>query len=141
MKDSLKLIIGLLILILFLLSVYEGIRYKKSDYKTDGNSQFQSQITQMQAEDLVRNLPEVKNKLDNSKSEWIINADDRKDNWYVQVAEVIEDTQAEDTERTGHTATFNWYKLDKNAGEIICSWFYYDKEGKRLEKKDDSGSC
>lgn len=136
-----KYLAMVLFIILPFVGFYLGIKYQEINYTISIGSQYQNQITKNQAEDIVKDLPEVKKMLDNAKNERIVTADERKDNWYVQVAEVVEDTRPEDKERTGHTATFNWYKIDKNNGKVICSWFYYDKNGKRLENKNDSDSC
>jgi hypothetical protein len=128
MSKIVVILIGILVLIgaylVFPLSIYKH-----------------SPITKNDAEDMVKTLPEVRNRLQNAESEWIVNAEDRKDDyWYVQVAEVVEDIHSEDKERVGHTATFNWYKILKKNGEISCSMFAYDKTGKLLQS-NEADSC
>lgn len=125
MKNKLIILVVLLSLSLFL------------------NSNFWNKnISEQQAISIVKNLPEVNAyfNLGTQNAKPFIKAEDRKNNyWYVQVAEVVEDTEVKDMERTSHTATFNWYKIDRNSGDIICSMFYYDKNGKLI--KDKVSSC
>lgn len=120
-------VVVLLLFLLLLVSFLAFVNPQKSLTKTD-------------AENLVRKLPEVKDKLNNS-SGWVVNAEDRHDDyWYIQVAEVINDSSKGTTTGLGHTATFNWYKVDKNNGKIVCSMFNYDENG-ALKKDNEPNSC
>lgn len=95
-------------------------------------------ITQAQAESIISQLPEVQKRL-SSGNNWAVLAEDRdSDSWFVQVAEVVNEGEIEGKE-TGHTATFNWYKVDRK-GEVVCSMFTYDKEG-NLEKDIEPNDC
>ncbi|MDO8658157.1 MAG: hypothetical protein Q7K55_05425 [Candidatus Levybacteria bacterium] len=94
-------------------------------------------ISKQQAVSIVKNLPEVKTylkMLNNVKAGFFVNAEERvgENNYlHVQVAEVVVDSKIGE-EYISHTATFNWYKVDKTSGKIICSMFLYDKNGKYL---------
>lgn len=138
-----KFIALTLFIILPFLGFYLGIRYQELDSTAVKTSQYQSQITKEQAENLIKNLPEVKNflkSLDGNKAGFFVNAEDRKDNyWYIQVAEVVVDSKA-DEEYMSHTVTFNWYKVDRSSGRIICSMTNYDKDGELIKIKN-LGDC
>lgn len=67
-------------------------------------------ISQEEAVQIVENLPEVKDyksRVKNSQVEYDhLNEDENK--WVIHVYEQLSD----------HTATFNWYEIDKNTGEF-----------------------
>ncbi len=69
-----------------------------------------AKITSVQALEKVRNLPEVQNyfkAVPNAKVN--LDHEDTPTNSYViQVYEI----------KNGHTATFNWFEVDKSSGEI-----------------------
>jgi hypothetical protein len=81
----------------------------------------------------VKALPEVKQYIEGFKSKStqpvieIDNPDDKiGDVWSVHVYENVKDTS------TAHTATFNWYRVDKCTGTIKCSFSKYDSDGKYM---------
>jgi hypothetical protein len=75
----------------------------------------------------IKELPEVKEflKLKFPKDNYpVVAIEDAKTSekvWRVHVYEVVEDTAT-----TGHTATMNWYNVDKLTGEIKCSFVIYE---------------
>lgn len=91
-------------------------------------------VSQSEAEKIIRSLPEIENLFELS-SNWTIRAEDRTgDYWVVQVIEYVDD------ESQYHSATFNWYKVRKADGEIVCSMFSYDEQGK-LNENVETNSC
>lgn len=93
-------------------------------------------MTKIEAENLIKEQPEVKSRLNTLT----VNAEDRYDDyWYVRVAEVVDDGEI-DGQKTGHTSTFNWYKVNKGDGKVICSMFSYDKNG-TLTKASSNSDC
>lgn len=73
-------------------------------------------ISGAEAIDKVKNLSAVRqfvSDLDKAGSKAKLNVEDGGDTWNVQVFEIVE--QGENS----HTATFNWYYVDKKTGSII----------------------
>lgn len=89
--------------------------------------------------DKVKNLPEVKKYLVLPKNnvsgiQRFIRVDDSDKSFFiVQVGSIIK-AVSNDPE-TGHASTFNWYKVNKENGKIVCSMFSYNAEG--IEVKSD----
>lgn len=89
------------------------------------------------ATDTVRTLPEVTayvNRLTQSTVPVVEvdNADDRTGRtWNVHVYEDVKNGN------TQHTATFNWYGVDKCTGTVRCSLTKYDKTGTLIENSTD----
>lgn len=84
---------------------------------------------------LVSNYVEVRNfieRMKKSNQKIIIEANNQSDsrNWHVQVAESYPD----------HTATFNWYTLDKQTGKLLCSFVIYDAKGNYV-RNDNEYPC
>lgn len=98
-----------------------------------------TETTKEEAEKRVSSLPEVKRFLTNDSSrgrQFTVSADENRENpnhWLVQVAEIVPG-EGED----GHTATFNWYEVDKVSGSIICSMFPYDNNGKLITSDENN---
>lgn len=129
MKIYLRQLLILLVAVLLLLGIYLSISYKK---QAPERYIF---ITQQQAINIIKDLPEVENYLDEKNT--FIRAEERgTDYWVVQVGSINKST--EDT--PPHTATFNWYKIDKT-GKIVCSMFIYDKKGKFLGSGETKSVC
>jgi len=87
-----------------------------------------SKVTESKAVDIIKQLPEVKNFLNlpfPSSSRTVVEIDhSSNDNWYVHIYEIVKDTTT-----SSHTATFNWYGVDKCSGKIKCPFFKYDPQG------------
>lgn len=104
-------------------------------------------ISQEEAVQVVKKLPEVQqfiNKVGWNKpapevtSEPTVDFDAEVGNYYsIHVYELVSDKNYNDS----HTATFNWYKVDKCTGEIRCSFSVYAKDDdgsyKYLRETDD----
>lgn len=135
-----KIIAIVLLLILLLIGLILSIKYQERNATNTRVLQNQNQITKIQAEEIVRNLPEVKNFLkilSDNKSGLFIHAEDGKNNlWTVQVAEVVEDSKV-DGKYVSHTATFNWYEIEKSTGRINSSMYQYDKKGDLMKPLKD----
>lgn len=73
------------------------------------------EITKEGAIEKIKNLPEVKDyssELEKAGSKVQFNAEDSEEVWSVQVFEIV--SQGENS----HTATFNWYRVNKKTGEV-----------------------
>jgi hypothetical protein len=90
-------------------------------------------ITDDRAIQIVKELPEVKEYLKLNFPEEnipvVVIDKSRSTNslWIVHVFEIVEDNPTE-----GHTATFNWYALDKCTGNVKCSFVIYDDAGNNI---------
>lgn len=94
-------------------------------------------ISKTEAEEIVKALPEIDTIMRDTEQKWFVMAEDRNDeHFYVQIAEVVENSDS-----NSHTATYNWYKVSKENGEIICSMFNYDEDGKLIKEGDVNKSC
>jgi len=65
--------------------------------------------------EIVQAMPEVQSyvgQLAGAGKTAQFNAEDRGDSWAVQVFEIVEDG------KDSHTATFNWYEVDKATGAL-----------------------
>lgn len=123
-------------IILPFVGFYLGIKYQELNYAANTGSQYQNQITQKQAEEIVKNLPEVKNfvkQIGNYKL--FINTWEENTSWIIQIGDVIKYPGVTDPELSGHDNTFNWYKIDKNTGKVLCSMLPYDKNGNLVANK------
>ena len=94
-------------------------------------------VSETEAESIVRQLPEVKAFLaipykDNSKP-FIEVQDNDPSAWTVWVAEAVRDN-----EMVGHSATFNWYAVEKRSGKILCSMFLFDEVGTFLRSSESN---
>lgn len=94
-------------------------------------------ITDKQAINIIKHLPEVTKYLNlsptnDSESVIDVNTSRLKDSfWTVHVYSIEKDTT------TGvHTATFNWYSVDKCKGDIKCSFSEYDNNGEFIKVSD-----
>jgi hypothetical protein len=89
----------------------------------------------------VKELPEVEQYLklftDINNAKPIIEVDNPNDKtgkiWSVHVYEKVKDTG-----KMGHTATMNWYSIDKCTGVIKCSFSKYDKSGKYVGNSSEA---
>lgn len=83
------------------------------------------EITRAKAIEEVKNLPEVKqfiNNLATAGSNAEFNTEDHGEEWSIQVFEIVSQ------DGLSHTATFQWYTVNKKTGEIR------DLEGKRINQ-------
>jgi len=62
----------------------------------------------VQATGTVKSLPEVKNYLQNTPNSQVRLDHEESQNYVIQVYEI----------KNGHTATFNWYKINKITGKV-----------------------
>lgn len=123
MKINSKIKIGVLLLILLTL----GFLLLSNSKKQTANNY----ITEQQAINTVKSLPEVKQLLTYKNSfVWIGKRDD-KNYYYVQTGTLTD----------SHTATSNWYKLDSKTGKIVCSMFLYDQQGKFIGSGETKELC
>ncbi len=89
------------ILIITLLVIVGGFVYFNNTPKTTG-------MTETQAVDNVKKLPEVQDYLKRVPNA-LVEVDNESEGQYnVHVYEI----------KDGHTATFNWYRVDKATGEV-----------------------
>jgi len=96
----LKFILGLIIALELILTVWLTIPlFTKS-------SQIPKTISPSQAIQTTKNLPEVKTYIQNTPNSQIKLDHEEGQNYIIQVYEI----------KNGHTATFNWYKINKNTG-------------------------
>lgn len=72
------------------------------------NSKTPETINPGQAIQTVKNLPEVKNYLQNTPDSQIRLDHEEGQDYVIQVYET----------KNGHTATFNWYKINKTTGTV-----------------------
>lgn len=87
---------------------------------------------------LVKSLPEVINYLQQVSGKGRVDVDhETNESWEVHVYTIEE--YPEITDIPSHTATFNWYSVNKTTGAIDCSFFIY-KNGV-LEKGSDDYPC
>ncbi|OGZ56598.1 MAG: hypothetical protein A3J04_01980 [Candidatus Ryanbacteria bacterium RIFCSPLOWO2_02_FULL_47_14] len=73
-------------------------------------------ITKQEALEKVQAMPEVQEfiaELEANRKSASFNIEDRGDSWSVQVYEIV--VQSGES----HTATFNWYRVDKKAGAVL----------------------
>jgi len=89
-----------------------------------------SSINTDRAIEIVKELPEVKSHMQrfaSKQSKPIIEVDNSEEkdsqNWSVHVYENVNDG------KTYHSATFNWYTIDKCTGNSKCSFSKYDNKG------------
>ncbi len=76
-------------------------------------------LTSIEAIERIKNLPEVRQFIDNLAKVGSVakfNAEDGGEDWNIQVFEIV--NQGGD----GHTATFNWYRVDKKTGAITSEF-------------------
>lgn len=96
----LKFILGLIVTLGLILTVWLTIPlFTKS-------SQTPQTISPSQAIQTVKNLPEVKTYTQNTPNSQVRLDHEENPNYIIQVYEV----------KNGHTATFNWYKVNKATG-------------------------
>lgn len=131
-----------IVVLIFSVAIFINSRNSKQVLIETQRQVVHNKVTEEQAVNVVKNLPEVDKYFKNYPDiNTFIQAEERGDNyWHVQVAEVVEDTAIGEN-RTGHTATFNWYKVDKTTGEVKCSFFTYDKSGKMISSTDSENTC
>lgn len=85
-------------------------------------------ISSQNAVDIVRALPEVEMYIEHVKDGAKIEIDRETDELWVVHVYTVQD-YPEDEGIPSHSATFNWYSVNKNTGTIDCSFFIY-KDGK-----------
>jgi len=135
--SPLKFLAIILFAILLFFGFYLGLKYKELKYTISNTPQVQNQITKAQAENIVKNLPEVKTILKNTEVEHLVEALDRNQIWTVRVANIVKD-YVNGAYIDHHLSTLNWYYVDKQTGKIICSMYVYDKNG---EYKKEINNC
>lgn len=72
-------------------------------------------LTEDQATELIKALPEVQDYIQRLAQSGVaasFNIEDRGEEWVVQVYEVVQQGGG------SHTATFSWYRVDKQTGDI-----------------------
>lgn len=89
---------------------------------------FNNAFQERRAVEIIKSLPEVK-KLQTYPHSfvWI---DRIEGNYFIIQTGTINGFEDEVT----HTATFNWYKVDKDTGKIACSMHSYDNKGNYINK-------
>ncbi len=99
-----------------------------------------SNITEQQAINTVKNLPEVKQLLNYKDS--FVRIDERPDKnyFYIQTG-TINYTGKVGTVSDSHTATSNWYKVSVKTGKIACSMMAYDQQGKFIGSGETKSIC
>lgn len=100
----------ILIFILFLVLLFTFLILK--EYKKEGDSQ---PVEQTVALEQIKNRPEVKQYISvmakaGTKAEF--NIEDGGSEWRIQVFEIVKQGGE------NHTATFNWYRVDKKTGAV-----------------------
>lgn len=146
-------ILGLIVILIlitgFLVQDFRNSKKKSNMSKQEvaGAEDCKKTISQDDAVQIVKNLPEVQqflnkvgwnNPAPGVTSEPTVDFDAEVGNYYsIHVYELVSDKNYNDS----HTATFNWYKVDKCTGEIRCSFSIYAKDSdgsyKYLRETDD----
>ncbi len=124
-----KLLI-LSILIIFIVAL--GISMRRTGIKLC------KAIKQEEAVSIIRNLPEIvsylkteKHEIRNQASQPTVVIDKETASSY-QIQVYSDEEYRNNPDINSHTATFNWYTMDKCTGKIKCSFFIYDNVGKMV---------
>lgn len=131
MKYKLPFLLSVLII-----AVIFGFSMKDTDIKVCNAFDSYSAIS------IVKNLPEVKTylaseqpKVKDQRSEPTVDIDSETASSFK--VHVYSNEQYTDTpDINTHTATFNWYTLDKCTGRIKCSFAEYNKSGGYVKNSD-----
>ena len=139
MKNNFKIIILGLIFSIICFSLYRNFQKRE----IVNIPAICNKISEKQALEIVRDLPEVKNFLklnfpEGNKPFVDIDHKTKSEALVVHVYEVARDGPVS---TTTHTATMNWYTLDSCTGKIKCSFVIYEN-GKRIRVSNQSdNSC
>lgn len=85
-------------------------------WNTEMTEKQTTKLSEAEAIEIVSNLPEVKEfqkLLEGVSKTTSFRALDDDNHWSIQVYEDVQDSETE-----GHSATFSWFKVDKNTGEV-----------------------
>lgn len=76
-------------------------------------------LTSVEAVEKIKNVPEVRQYIDDlakAGSRAKFNAEDGGEDWNIQVFEIVNQGGF------SHTATFQWYKVNKKTGEVLVEF-------------------
>lgn len=133
MKLNLKIIILGLIFSIICFSIYNKVQERK----VANIPEVCNKISEKQALEIVRGLPEVKDFLklnfpEGNKPFVDIDHKTKSGSLVVHVYEIVKENA-----NNSHTATMNWYTLDSCTGKIKCSFSIY-KDGKYIRASEES---